>query len=179
VVSEPANQLLGESRRRLWKNYLEKNLGRRFSDHQFTVISAENGEGKVDIVMRGVDLKDEPLMHGKIAPPVPHLEPSANWVTVRENEHVLMVEMQHDRVFLPGSAYLRDAALPQLSAALERVKQERGRKNKKGEERKILLRSYTESPRDKKREKKVEDPKLSALRSKVLFNLFARERFLP
>ncbi len=189
TLAEPASdEILAEARRRLWKTYLEKSLGRKFADDRITVkASAESG---VEIMMPGVTLKDEPLMHGKISPPVPHLESTAEWISVRENEQVMMIEMQHDRLFLPGSAYLRDAALPQLAAALARVRAERDRppfadtkKNKKKEKepvvRRILLRSYTESPRDKKRDKQFEDPKLAALRSKVLFNLFARERFLP
>jgi hypothetical protein len=151
---------------------LEKNLNKKFPGSQFASSKPERRESSVRFVLRGVDLSDEPEMHGNVMPPAPQLEDLTTWVRIKERPDALMVEMQHDRLFLPGSAYLRDASLPQLTAALERVRQE-------PKEKKIYLRSYKEKPLDRKREKKEEDPKLAALRTKVLFSLFARERFLP
>lgn len=185
TLFEPAqDESLSEARRGLWEKILSQALSRKLAKDKFLIESTPEPEGRVEILMRGTHLKDEPNMHGKIAPPVPHLESSTDWIRVRENEKFMYVEAQHDRLFVPGSAYFRDAALPQLIAALAKVDAERTapprmKKGKKLDDRKVVLRSYTERPHDKKRQKKMEDARLTALRTKVLFNLFARERFLP
>ena len=102
-------------------------------------------------------------------------------------------KLRHDRLFLPGSATLRDDALAPLTQAIQRVKATllesgaaparrmrfddppaRAKKRDKNTK-KVLIRSYTQGARNEKEKVLEENPKLSTIRSKVLFMLFTKE----
>ena len=161
-----------EGRKVSWQSFFEETLNEIIPFERIKLEETEGEESWVKVVLHNYKSPNLPNMRGRPAPPRPHFEDISNWVKVDENEEALLIDLRHDRLFLPGSAYLRDEALPDLSKALARV----------GEESKIpkpiVLRSYTEKVRDKKRNKFEEDTQLAALRSKVLFMLFAKERLL-
>jgi glutamyl-tRNA reductase len=109
----------------------------------------------------------------------PIIEPMSTIVKVRETKKMITVDLRHDRIFQPGTAYIKDSAMPYLVQAEQEVRTLRNKSSTdKKEEKKILLRSFTQKlPTEKDQEEA--DPKLSAMRSKVLFMLFAKETLAP
>jgi hypothetical protein len=100
------------------------------------------------------------------------------WIEIKDTGKNVVVEMRHDRLFRSGSAYLRDESLPLLIQAFKDVRAVNQGKAS-ADRRTILLRSYMEKPRELGWKKTFEeDPQLAALRTKVLFMLFAEENYL-
>jgi hypothetical protein len=197
VVWEPAeNESLGQKRLALWKRYLEKALGHPLSDDRFKFEPSGNEDSSVSIVLNNY------------SPPATDLVLNGGWtkggqfpsyqstslIGIKEVKDMIVVDMRYDQIFRSGSGYIKDEALPVLSAALVQVRKQMGvpyetvetirelpinskEEGKKKNQKKILLRSFIEKVKDNDQTK--DDPKLTALRSKILFMLFARAALLP
>ena len=190
MLWEPAPEsFVGRERRKLWKSELERRLARALPDNRFELLPTD-GEPLARIVLRNAEAPstDRALVRqAKGTSEVMEAGPSV--VKVKETPEAVIVELRHDRLFRVGSAYLRDETLPRVVEAMEQVRAlaeaDRakqagltGKAKEKFEPRKIVVRSYVERARDDEQQKREEDPKLSAARSKVLFLLFAREALL-
>lgn len=186
---EPSG-FVAQQRKALWHAELEKRLARSVPEHRFELLPTD-GAPVVRVVLRktGPPSTDRALMRqAKGSSEVMEAGPSV--VKIHETKDAVIVELRHDRLFRVGSAYLRDETLPRVVEALgqvraiveaDRRKKEEltGKAREKFEPRKIVVRAYTERARDEKQQKREEDPKLAAARSKVLFMLFTRAALLP
>lgn len=166
VVLHESNQPLGKDRQQLWAAFLEQALQRKITPERIVLHPIRHGneeEASVTVTLKETALPSAThAMRGRTAPGSVSMELMASLIKIRNVKDVVIVECRHDQLFRPGTAYLRDEALPYVTQAMGQIP-----KNKK-----ILLRSYTEKVRDKEKEKE-EDPKLTAMRTKVLFSLFA------
>lgn len=188
-IYEPAEKEdLGEARRQAWRSFLQKTLGRGIAENQVVLYPSQNGLSQTKIILRNFSDPSRPVMTGNARDPRPQLEDKSTWIRFKEDKNALIIEMRHDRLFRPGSAYLRDEALPLVADALAQIRNEAkmgekreirdGRQTRMDGGRTVVLRSTMERPRIKG-ETFEEDPKLAALRTKTLFMLFSQERFLP
>jgi hypothetical protein len=179
ALFEPSgNDEIGDARVVLWKKYLEEKLGLRIPQNKVTLRDATDSHARVEVVLKGVSpLALDAVMHAPLAHYRPTQESAADWVKVHADKETLFVDLQHDNLFRSGTAYLRDEALPPLLAAMKRVRAELNAPDA-AKKRPVKLRSYTEKVWDQKKTRESEDPKLTALRSKVLFTLFAKEGLL-
>jgi len=191
MIWEPAPEsFVGRERRTLWKAELEKRLARALPDNRFELLTID-GEPVARIILRNAETPstDRALVRqAKGSSQV--MEAGPNVVRVKDTPEAVIVELRHDRLFRVGSAYLRDETLPRVVEAMgqvrtlaagDRAKEASlsGKAKENFEPRKIVVRSYVERARDDQQQKREEDPKLAAARSKVLFLLFAREALLP
>jgi hypothetical protein len=176
VLREPSSRWdMAPARKKLWKGSLEKMLGKTLPDKNFVVKEAESNESSVSIVFprSKPPLTDLALRGSAKANLDPIADEMKSIAKISENKKTIFVDLRHDRIFNPGSAYIKDSALPLVIQAITETKTRM--KSLEGKEKKnLLLRSYTQKlPGDKK--EREDDPKLTATRSKVLFMLFARE----
>lgn len=171
TLLEPAgDDALSSMRLALWKKYLEDELGIRIPQSKLFLRASPDGRARVEVLMKGVRPPEiDAMMHAPIARLRRGNEKVSEWVKVKPQKKLLVVELRHDCLFRSGTAYLRDEAVPAIARAMDETRREL---NVPG--RKVLLRSYTEKVRDAKKDLVEEDPALAALRSKVLFSLFAR-----
>lgn len=177
VLAEPAErQNLGDKRKRLWETHLEVMLGKPVSDDRITIQNSDNGESSVAIIFPNTNppATDQALRGEAQSQLRPVIDEMASLVKISETKRNIVVDLRHDRIFLPGSAYVKDSSLPYLTVAMKKVQEMISDQEKqKGEAKKLLLRSYTQIlPTDK--DKEETDPKLTATRSKVLFMMFSR-----
>ncbi len=175
TLFEPAgDEDMGAARQQLWKSYLEKKLGIKVPQSKLVVRDSSDGFSRVEVLLKGTKQPEiEAMMHAPVAKLRKANENVSEWVKLKPQKDILIVELRHDCLFRSGMAYLRDEAVPPLVQAMNDVEKEI-----RVSKRKVLLRSYTEKVRDAKRDKYEEDPALAALRSKVLFSLFARAGLL-
>lgn len=201
IIWEPSEKSsLGDARLHTWKTYLEKSLGRNMPEDRFSLESPENGESSVSIVFPRArpPLTDLALRGNAKSSLTLPIESMESLVSVKEDKDMIIVDLRHDRLFLPGSAYIRDEALPYLTYAISQIRNAMlegsessaylrapdeearvvRREEKAHRSKKILLRSYTQKLPDDRKEQE-EDPKLTAARSKILFMMFAREGLAP
>jgi|GEM_PF-5797340 len=162
---------LAALKQELWRSFLESALDEKIKKDRVRIETSSSQDAWVRITLNNYQAPKEPDMRGKPSLTRPPFEKKEKWVHMKEVKNNLVVELRHDRLFIPGSAYLREEALDDLAVALAKAREENPLKG-------VVIRSYTEKVYDEKRNKKEEDPKLAALRTKVLFMLFAKERFL-
>jgi hypothetical protein len=179
TLFEPSgNDALGSARVGLWKKFLESQLGLRIPQNKFYLRDAIDNHSRVEVVLKGAALLPlDEIMHAPDARYHPIQDNAADWVAVHSEKEALIVDLRHDSLFRSGTAYLRDEGLPPLIDAMKRVRAELNTASS-AKKRPVLLRSFTEKVWDPKKNQEREDPKLSALRSKVLFALFAKEGLL-
>lgn len=179
IVSTKSGEALSEPRKKTWQTFLETTLQRKINS-EWIVLSVNDEDGPfTQIRLPHFADPTRPKMTGVARDPRPGSEDMKTWIQIKESEKVWTVEMRHDRLFRTGSAYLRDESLPLLVDSLKKVREINLGKSKK-EKKPILLRSYMQKPREYNSHRTFEeDPKLAALRSKVLFMLFAEETYRP
>ncbi len=179
TLFEPSgNDTLGTTRVNLWKKYLETKLGLKIPQNKFYLRDATDNHARVEVVLKGASLLPlDEIMHAPNARYRPIQENAADWVQVHADKEAVVVDLRHDSLFRSGTAYLRDEGLPPLLDAMNRVRAELNAPPP-AKRRPVLLRSFTEKVWDPKKNKDSEDPKLTALRSKVLFALFAKAGLL-
>ena len=176
VVYEPASkEALGQARKNLWKSIMETMLGRKLDPRHFMVKNSESEDSSASLIFPQAKppLTDLALRGEAKSNLKPIIENMNTVIKMTEDKKFIVVDLRHDRLFQPGSAYLKDSTLPYLTQAITQVQSLLGKEKKK-----LLLRSYTQKLPDEK-EKDEDDPKLTATRSKVLFMLFARETLSP
>lgn len=176
ILREPNSQsILASARKKLWKGTLEKMLGKTLPDKNFAVKESGSDESSISIIFprSKPPLTDVALRGTAKANLDPIADDMKSIAKISENKKTIFVDLRHDRIFNPGSAYIKDSALPLVMQAIDQTKT-RMKTMEGKEKKKLLLRSYTQKlPGDKYDAE--EDPKLTATRSKVLFMLFARE----
>lgn len=176
VIREPeSKQHLASGRRILWKTSLEKMLGKNLPEKNF-VLKTEGEESSVSIVFprSKPPLTDLALRGNAKANLDPIIDEMKSIAKISENKKTVFVDLRHDRIFNPGSAYIKDSALPLVMKAIsETQKLMKANTEEKGGK-KLMGRSDTHKLPGGKKE--IEDePKLTATRSKVVFMLLARE----
>ncbi len=169
---------LAESRKKTWIEFLESSLDRKIDPKRVTLNETSGDRFLTEVTLK--DFKDptRAIMTGHARDLRPGLEDMKKWIQIKDTGKNVVVEMRHDRLFRSGSAYLRDESLPLIIQAFKDVRAVNQGKEI-AQRRTILLRSYMEKPRELGWKKTFEeDPQLAALRSKVLFMLFAEENYL-
>lgn len=164
------DEALGEIRRKAWKTFLEKTLQRKIGNNQVVLYPGQDNHCITKIVLKNFSDPNHPVMTGKVSEPRPAMENVNKWMSVKENNKAITIELRQDRLFRSGSAYIRDEALPLIVSAQNLIKD--AYKEKKSKDHKtVFLRSKSFSDED-------EDPALTALRNKVLFMIFAESAYL-
>lgn len=180
-----SDEAVAQRRAALWVKLLNEKLGTALAESYVKIHTVEGQESRALLVYPREDTPETHL-RGNTAFTPHHLEKNENWLRIKREKHAIVVEFRHDRLFQPGTAYLKNEALPLIAKALKTIHDE---KNINGTEtepmrakrpiKDIVLRSFTEKARDTKKDKLEEDPALAALRTKTLFALFARARYAP
>lgn len=198
TLSEPKERTeLAERRKALWQATLQKALGRNMPDEHFSIKPIDGIEASVSIVFPRAKppLTDMALRGQAKASLDLNMEGMDSLIRISEKKDTVIVDLRHDRLFMPGTAYLKDSAMPYLTRAMATVREKMGTSQKdtrtmkelgenqrdskkEGPQKKLLLRSYTQKLPDNQKERE-DDPQLTATRSKVLFMLFAREGLAP
>ena len=179
IYQPTEDEALGESRRKAWKTFLEKTLERKIANNQVVLYPSSDNKCVTKVTVKNYSDPTRPKMTGLARDPRPSMEDVNKWIEIKTIKKEMVIEMRHDRLFRPGTAYLRDEALPLIVDAQAKVR-EINQGKEPAERTTIRLRSYMEKPKEVGRKRSFEeDPRLAALRTKVLFMLFAQTDYLP